>query len=72
MSEYGSGTMGTIDHILGSRDVTFKPGGNTTYFDNNPDDKGRIGDQEYYFQIDENTNETVVKRKECQNLISMK
>ena len=72
MADYGSGTMGTIDHILGSRDVTFKPGGNTAYFDKNPDDKGRIGNTEYYFQIDENTNKVEVKRKYGANIFDVK
>ena len=55
MADYGSGTMGTIDHILGSRDEVFKPGPTA--------DQDKIGNQEYYFQINENTNKVEVKRK---------
>ncbi len=55
MADYGSGTMGKIDHILGSRDEVFKPGPTA--------DQDKIGNQEYYFQIDENTSKIEVKRK---------
>ena len=64
MADYGSGTMGTIDHILGSRDEVFKPGPTA--------DQDRIGNLDYYFQIDENTNKIEVKRKGFTNINDVK
>ena len=54
MSEYVSGTMGTIDHVLGSRDVDFKPGSKA------PE---KIQNTTFYTLTNENTNHVDVKRK---------
>ena len=54
MAEYGSGTMGKIDEVLGSRDVDFKPGSKA------PE---KIQKTTFYTLTNENTNHVDVKRK---------
>ena len=54
MAEYGTGTMGKIDEVLGSRDVDFKPGSKA------PE---KIQKTTFYTLTNENTNHVDVRRK---------